>query len=230
MTFAMKVMFIRVASVFGVAAILGVAGPASALEKCGETPALYGSLPYSAALYTLYAPCERVLEQNERTFVGGASQRFLEACKVSVEPENLSMLQKFLTSSELVGAMGAQYGSKDLGASVGSQIGSTTDYGLGVAFANNTKCERADEFLSHVVEYLKRQDAAGSEGLFVQTCAQYYSGQYSADQCQCIADIGASVYPRIHEMEFAREGIYSIIQANPLVGLQIGMQCGVSDY
>ncbi len=214
-------------------AISLTAVPALGANKCPPTPANLQGFEFAEALVALWVPCEREYSQKEQVFIAGLTQKFVTDCGAPRNPEARGILQKFLTSSALVGSIGSRYGSPDLGEGLGDQAASMSAYALGEKTATNLGCEgdTAKRMTNNLVSHLKRtaSDGAG-QSTYVAGCAKYYAGRYSVQQCQCIADIGRSIYPKIHQYEFSRDSIYSIIQSNPFVGLQVGIQCGIGDY
>jgi hypothetical protein len=66
-----------------------------------------------------------------------------------------------------------------------------------------------------------------SESIFVKTCRQ---GRLSGTQCQCLADVGSGVIPRIHEGPYSRDVIPIIVTRNPIVGRALMRECLIWDY
>ena len=197
--------------------------------ECRTTLARYAQFMFPQLLSALDRSCLTTLDAKEQLFVAGLTQHFLENCKVPTQ--HRLKLQKFLTSSSLVGAIGGQYGNKDLGAGLGDQTASGTVYAAGASVAKEMGCQDATRLTNGVLAYLDRTASGNGQGAkYVKGCVQYYGGQYSEQQCQCVADIGQSLYPNIHSLEFSRDSIASIIQRNPFVGLQIAGQCRIGNY
>lgn len=205
---------------------------ANAIENCGPTPRDYQQHEYGDALFSIWSPCRRTLSPKEQVFVAGVSQYLLTQCRYPADIQARLKLQRFLSSSAFVGSIGRQYGNPNLGEGLGDQAASMTAYAVGEATAKAIGCTEVGEHLAgRVVEYLDRT-AGGSPNApnYVEECASYYSGRYTKQQCQCLADIGRSVFPNIHQTPFSSASIKRIIQSNPLVGLQIAFQCQIGDY
>jgi len=218
-----------------VAILLGLSqtfSSATAIENCGSTPRGYQRHEYGATLYSLQRPCHRTLTPKDQVFVAGASQYLLSQCGYPEDIQSRLKLQRFLTSSAFVGIIGRQYGNPNLGEGLSDQAASTVAYTAGEAYAESTGCSREGKSLAEdIVKYLDRT-AEGSPNApnYVKGCARYYSGRYTEQQCQCVADIGRSVFPNIHQTSFSSASIKKIIQNNPFVGLQIAFQCRIGDY
>lgn len=205
---------------------------AHGIENCGATPRDYRQHEYRDVLYSIEKPCNRTLSPKEQVFVAGLSQYFLTQCKYPSDIQSRLKLQKFLTSSAFVGVIGRQYGNPNLGKGLGDQAASGIAYAAGQKFAELIDCKPGGEIIAHnVVDYLDRTSSGPAEGPnYVAECTNYYSGRYTKQQCQCLADIGRSVFPNIHQTRFSSGSIKRIIQSNPFVGLQIAMQCKIGDY
>lgn len=113
-----------------------------------------------------------------------------------------------------------------------------------IEFATNVNAGRADADALHekygcvspvtlalqhgLVRTVQIEATVSSESLFVQSCS---SQGLSLKQCACLAELGRGVAPRIEKMGYDRRTtIKSIVESNPFLGIQIGVQCGISDY
>lgn len=212
-------------------AVLGV-NLSMAVGNCGSIPQEYKHEDFGGTLYSLKAPCNRTLSTKEQVFVAGLSQYLLTQCGYPSDLNSRMKLQKFLTSSALVGVVGSQYGNPDLGKGLGDQMKSGVAYAVGEKAGKSIGCNTiGKKVANNIVSYIERTSTATNNGPnYVAGCASYYSGRYSKKQCQCIADIGRSVSPNIHNTRFSSSSIKRIIDSNPFVGLQIAFQCGIGDY
>jgi hypothetical protein len=201
-----------------------------AAKDCGPTPKKYAEMEYGSALHGLDNNCIRTFSPQEQLFVAGLSRSLLESCGLPKDRGSRLKLEKFLTSSMWVSGAGRRYGDSREG--LGNAFDSLQAYSAGSIASKSIGCGPEGERLSKgIVNYLDRTSGAGGGGsTYVDGCARYYSGQYTREQCQCVADIGRSIFPDIHQSAFSRESIGSIVNANPLVGLQMGMRCGIGDY
>lgn len=79
-----------------------------------------------------------------------------------------------------------------------------------------------------LVRTLQVNASASSDSLFVQSCSVQ---GLSLKQCACLAELGRGVAPKIERMAYDRRStIKSIVERNPLLGVQIGVECGISNY
>lgn len=205
---------------------------AAAIDNCGPTPPNYNKHQYGKTLYSLDTPCQSTFSPKEQVFVAGISQGLLSNCGFPKDLKSRLKLQKFLTSSTLVGTIGSQYGNRDLRITLGDQAASGAAFSAGVVTAEKIGCtEAGNQLANNVVSYLDRTaEGAPDKPNYIDGCAKYYSGRYTKQQCRCIADIGRSVFPNIHETKFSPSSIKSMIRSNPFVGLQVALQCQIGDY
>lgn len=204
----------------------------NAASTCGKIPQDYRNLEYGPVLYSLLKPCSRTFSHKEQVFVAGLSQGLLEKCGYPSNPNSRLKLQKFLSSSIFVGIIGRQYGNPNLGKGLEDQAASQAAYVTGISTAKSIGCTALGKNTANgIVKYLDRTSSDGDvSNNYVNGCTKYYSGRYTKAQCQCIADIGRSVFPNIHAQAFSPRSIKSIINSNPFVGMQIGFQCGIGNY
>lgn len=113
-----------------------------------------------------------------------------------------------------------------------------------VDFATNAKAGRADAealgekygcasrvaaaFAKGVVRTAQIDATASSDSLFVQSCSRQ---GLSLKQCGCLAELGRGVTPKIEKMGYDRRTtIKWMVERNPFLATQIGVQCGISSY
>ena len=219
------------ASLFLIAS-LAFFSSANAIENCGPTPQDYQQHEFGSTLFSIWSPCRRTLSPKEQVFVAGISRYLLSQCGYPPDIQARLKLQRFLSSSIFVGIIGLEYGNPNLGEGLGDQAASMAAYTVGEVTAEQIGCTETGEQLARsVVEYLDRTaEGAPDAPNYVTGCAKYYSGRYTKRQCQCLADIGRSVFPNIHQTSFSSASIKRIVQSNPFVGLQIAFQCQIGDY
>lgn len=205
---------------------------AGSREVCGPTPAHYQGQSYGDLLYALDQGCMRTLDAREQTFTVGMSQFFLENCDFPRNPEKRDQLRNFLIGSVLTVTGGRQYSHPNPLMAVADQLENTALFGLGVKTAGAIGCtDTGDHLADNVVAYLYQTALGSADGpSYVDSCATHYAGQYSRAQCECLANIGRSVFPNIHSQAFSQSSIKSILQSNPLLGFQIMLQCRMVDY
>nr|VFJ43842.1 MAG: hypothetical protein BECKFW1821A_GA0114235_100543 [Candidatus Kentron sp. FW] len=202
--------------------------------ECSETPTEYKTHDYGDLLFSLESSCVKTLSQKEQLFVAGLSQRILETCSFPSDPASRLVLTRFLSSSAFVGVIGGQYGNPDLGRGLQDQAQSMSIYSAGAATLDWIGgCNPHARLIADgVVHYLRKTASKGPNNTpnYVEGCVRYYSGKYTEEQCQCIADLGRAIFPNIHQTDFSPKSIKRMIEANPFVGLMVGIQCRVGDY
>jgi hypothetical protein len=196
---------------------------------CGALPQRYREREYGSTLHALEVSCRRALTPEEQVFMGGLAQGLLQTCAFPADPRRREKLSTFLTSSGLVAAFGRDFSSLRLRDGVVSQVVAATAYAAGEGASQWAGCTPLGALLAEgVVAYLDRISTTSNR--FVQGCARYYQGRYTAAQCQCLADVFRAVEPDVYSQEFTRDVFPYISQRNPFVGLQAAMQCGIVSY
>ncbi|MGF6695207.1 hypothetical protein M2318_005308 [Metapseudomonas resinovorans] len=204
-------------------------GQASA-QPCGEVPAEYRQHRYAPALHAVLSKCSREFSQDEQMFIAGMSQSLIDNCGFPESMESRSHLAPFLTSASLVIATGGSR-SGGLGEQMSDQMTNVAAYGAGGEVAGKLGCGQwASQLADNIVEVVSAAQAVRARSPYVIGCAQQYAGTYTEQQCQCVADVGSSAIPGLHEREFSSASFREIIQAYPFLGIQIAMQCGIGDY
>ncbi|GJL53128.1 MAG: hypothetical protein NPIRA02_02600 [Nitrospirales bacterium] len=199
---------------------------------CTTIPDRYRQEEYGDVLHALEGPCPRTFSEKEQLFIAGLSQKLLQDCGLPTGLQSRRRLQKFLSSSRMVALIGSQYGNPNLQKGWRDQAISTTVYGVGALFGQSIGCGNRARLLTHrIMEYLTRTAGGNGKGSrYVKGCMSYYANRYSNRQCQCLADLGRAIMPNIHQSKFDRSSIQVLIKRNPLIGLQIAVQCGIGNY
>lgn len=220
---------VLVSSILFVAPLRADAQPAA----CGEVPAAYQAVAFGAALFALETNCVRPLGTDEQAFLAGLGRTLRARCGLPHSLADQAEMLSFLVSSMSVMMAGRSYAEGDLLDSWRGQVTGIAAFDAGSRRAEELDCDGpvAERLADGILAYLRRS-AAVPEGQpsFVRGCARHYEGTYSEAQCQCIADVGRAVLPDLHRQAFDRQLIRRIIRRNPLVGLQVAMQCRIGDY
>jgi hypothetical protein len=204
---------------------------ANAENRCEAPLDKYSGTEYGDVLTTLETDCVSALSPKQLLFTAGLAEALLEKCGLPRDLNSRYTLTTFLTSTLWVSIIGREYLNPDLGTGLRDQASSTVVYAAGQAALRVIGgCEGsiAPIVANGIVKYLDRTAAAAPR--YVDGCARYYAGRYSREQCQCLADVGRSVFPDIYQTTFSPGSIRALIQRNPAVGLQVGLQCGISNY
>jgi hypothetical protein len=207
-----------------------VAGSASAeetSERCGATPTDYEG-EFGPMLFALITGCKRDFSQREQLFIAGLSDRILSQCDVPSHPGTRTKLLSFITASAMVP-------SQTLGDNIAdhmrNQVIHQAALVAGVKAFDEIGCGRtADRIASSVAKYLGEGANETERSVFVRGCADRYAGTYTVEQCQCVGDLARTVFPQIHGSAFDRGIFKRIAESNPLLGLNVAMQCGIGDY
>lgn len=197
--------------------------PSSATQQAGK---------FGGALHAAKTGCTKRFSSVEETFLGGIASVLIGNCHYSRSAEAQKRLETLVTTAASKTMYGEKRNDEDLGKMVSSQAEHISAMTLGSEIAEKFRCDKiGDKTLKNIDNYLETSSKASSpHGGFVDGCTDYYSGRYSKAQCQCIADVGRSMYPDIYDMGYHPSIIKSVIDKNPIIGLQITMQCHIGNY
>ncbi len=199
-------------------------------QPCGEIPEEYRQHRYAPALFAVLSKCDREFSQDEQMFIAGIAQSLIDNCGFPESMESRSQLAPFLTSASLVIATGGSR-SGSLGEQMSDQMTNVAAYGTGGEIANKLGCSQwASDLADNIVEVVSAAQAVRASSPYVRGCAQQYAGTYTEQQCECVANVGSTAIPDLHNREFASASFREIIQAYPFLGIQIATQCGIGDY
>lgn len=192
-------------------------------------PVPYASFPPSqeALLKSVINGTFRTPGRDEIGFLAGMFGQSVEKCgKPAMQPR---LLLVDLLKKGVVLALGSDY-MGSMGSSLSSVAAGVANYADGVSFADALGCD--DRFVDAFYDVLaatwfeRSQDADGRPPLFVRSCAL----DRQPAQCQCIMSVVETVQPKVSHQEYSRGVIYSAMEMQPLIGIEIGTRCGVSNY
>ena len=190
------------------------------------------SIPYSSILAPYGDQLRRLangdpvnIDGSSLLFFGGLSGHYLENCPNSVSGETRSRVESFATTGVLRAGIGSNYSNPDIGKMMADAASGQSIFLGGQSAARLIGCDGAGPLLTYVDDLIQSnsQSQDGEVSLFVRSCA----AEFDERRCNCLADVGRAAFPNIHKRRYSRSIIPSIISANPLVGLQIGMTCGI---
>lgn len=159
--------------------------------------------------------------------LGGIADHLLTRCSndLSLSTAERLRLADFVSTAATRAAIGGRYSDPDLGRGIGDQMGGMAVYATGGQMVQGVPCgEDASGFLKHIVSSVNAQRDEG--GRFVSTCTPVHG----VTKCQCLAEIGQSVFPGFQSAEYSRDAVYGVIQANPFLGLMVAGKCGIVNY
>lgn len=208
-------------------------GRPAMLNPCGPLPARYRKQEYGGVVYSLETGCERTFDRHEQIFVVGLSADLLGRCQLPTAAASRRKIEEFLNSSRWVAALGGEYATGSLPQGLEDQQAAQAAALAGEKAVKSVGCDdpRLHVLALAIVKYLDRTASGGGAGAnWVKGCVEFYFGQYTEKQCQCIADIGRSVFPDIHQQPFSREYIANITKSNPFLGFAMMAQCRLWNY
>ena len=178
--------------------------------------------------------CKKTVTVVEQVFAGGVAAQFIKVCGIPKAAQSRSKIKKFIASQLLKVGIGHDFGGDDLGNTMATQTENQIAWSEGAMDAEKIGCgSRADKIISNLESYINSTSGKdGKPSRFVQGCVAHYEGDmgYDVQKCQCVADIGRTVFARIHESAFEPETFRKIIKANPLLAGQMIYQCKAIKY
>lgn len=198
------------------------------LLKSANIPYKKIDAPYRQILQSMANAQPVHFDASTMMFFGGLSSYFGEHCKNSLSIGERTRVAQFIVSSTQRAAMGNNYSNKNVGESMRQQIAGQTILVTGLQSAKIMRCGAATPMLTLVADMVESNETndEGGEPLFIRSCAPVHG----SSKCKCLAKTGMAVFPDINHRRYSSRTIRQIIKRNPLIGLQIGMGCGISRY
>lgn len=161
-------------------------------------------------------------------FFGGLGSGMLRQCGTPVKGRAKAEMQKFVLTSANGSLLGTMYSDKDMRKAWASSAQQQTIFSTGIRVGEQIPCAQAERASMGILKALRVSSRGADGGLspFVKSCRSSFDQR----RCQCLADTGRTVMPDIHKRYYNRRIIKTIIQQNPLIGLQIAMTCKISNY
>lgn len=155
----------------------------------------------------------------------GITQAITERCSGVIAASDRATLARLSVSGISNLIVGSDYSNPDMRKSWQSQADNLALTTLGVQAGNRLPCtsSAAGKVASLIARSMKANE---SSNVFINSCTK----SFNKTQCGCIAKIGSGVIPDLHQRYYSRSLIKEIIKRNPLLGIQIGLACGVSNY
>ncbi len=161
--------------------------------------------------------------------LGGAADVLFTQCDdLSVSTEDRVVLGSFIQTAATRAAVGGRYSDPSLSETLGSQASGTAYYNAAGLYVLNTYgCGKdGSALLSRIADTIQASKAKSVESTFVKTC----KARHSEQTCVCTAEVGRAVDPNFDNRTYSADTIRSILAANPFLGMQVGMKCGLSNY
>jgi hypothetical protein len=163
-------------------------------------------------------------------FMGGIAHYLINACNLPGSIADRATLMLFVKASNDRAVFGADYSNPNVFQGLASQFSGGAIYLAGVDFARRLDCsgQVAKDLASGLARTVKANETGpdGGPPRFITTCTP----KFSETRCECLAKLGRAVIPNIYQMEYHRDIIKRIVQGSPLVALQVGTACQISNY
>jgi hypothetical protein len=202
------------------------------LASAGNSAAVGNDTPpeYSATAKAIVRGEAFTFTDASFLFTGGMASELLEACALDLSAADRAEIAAFVYAVSQQAMMGNDYGNPDLSEALSDQLSSGAAFAAGIETARQAGCSEplATTIAGNILGLVRanRSGPDGGEPPFLGSCGTVFSGP----QCACLAQLGSAVYTDIYQMTYSRDVIAGIIQANPLLGLQVAMVCGISEY
>lgn len=186
------------------------------------------------AYRTTYERIERgepfVFDDSSYMFVAGLAAELIEACGLPSQATDRVELWTFVQGAILRAGVGPNYSNPDIGENIGQVLGGQAAMTAGILAVRSLSCDSATarELAGDVLALVRSNDARGADGQspFTRSCLN----QFSAFQCDCLASLGRGVFPNINQMEYSRGLMAELINRNPILALQVALQCQIGNY
>lgn len=185
--------------------------------------------PYRNMLLRLYNPGPFQFNDTSYIFLGGIALYLVQECGFPRNVSDRVELARFIQGVQNRAALGNDYSNPNLGEMLTNRVSGVALLAYAREVGRILGCTATGESVSNAIFNAvrsNREGVAGGPPSFVEGCTR----QFSSSQCRCLANIGQSVIPNIHQIPYDRMVIYRIIQGNPLLGFQIMMECQIVNY
>ena len=127
-------------------------------------------------------------------------------------------LRAFVSKTS-VGTLSASHGS-------GGGLDEIAPQLAGQTFGKRIDCARHAQRLMTQLAVVLRKTA--TQDSFVSSCAA--KSHYGRDKCDCLAGVFETVHPEIRGASFSRRTMEELIGPNPMLGIMVGVTCGIYEY
>ncbi|MEM1194657.1 MAG: hypothetical protein AAGH57_01010 [Pseudomonadota bacterium] len=161
--------------------------------------------------------------------LGGAIDVMFSQCQdLNVASADRLTLASFVQTAATRAAAGGRYSDPSLSETLGSQVNGSAYYTAAGAYALETYgCgARGSTLLARIADTINVSKARSSESTFVKTCR----ARHNEATCVCTAEIGRAVDSDFDSRTYSADTIRSIISANPFLGMQVSLKCGLVNY
>ena len=181
-------------------------------------------------LTALQSGCVDTIPSKALLFLGGLAEQLVKQCRLPPNSAERLQLALFIQTAQLAAAGGSQYSNPDLGRMAEDQMRSQQAYLLGLAtFDDLGGCDSpvSGHLASGLLAYLRLREARSP---WIDGCEVHYADRYTREQCACVAEHLLILFPDIHTQPFSRSSMTQVIEAQPLVALQLGVRCRIGNY
>jgi len=195
-------------------------------DDAGAAAPPSGTGPATSGVPAVYADYVRKLWAGEdfgvsarnAPFLAGMADVILQRCELPGPGSDREQLRAFVTKTS-VGTLSDSHGSGGGLDKIGPQL-------AGQTFGNSIDCARhAQRLMTQLAAVLRK---TGAQNKFVSGCAA--SGRYSREKCNCLAGVFETVHPEIRGASFSRRTMEELIGRNPVLGIMVGVTCGIYEY
>lgn len=195
-------------------------------DDAGAAAPPTGTGPETSGIPAIYADYVRKLWAGEdfgvsarnAPFLAGMADVILQRCELPGLGSDREQLQAFVTKTS-VGTLSASHGSGGGLDEIGPQL-------AGQTFGKRIDCARHAQRLMTQLAVVLRKTA--TQDSFVSSCAA--KSRYGRDKCDCLAGVFETVHPEIRGASFSRRTMEELIGPNPVLGIMVGLTCGIYEY
>gem|GEM_PF-5440167 len=170
------------------------------------------------------------LDDGTRLILGGIATELHAKCSLNLSSSERVELLAFIksTAERVVG--GSNLGSLKFGEAWRDMANGQALFNAGVAIGKAFRCSKptVDGLARLVIDAVQSNTTGpnGGDPIFIRTCAQHLSGT----QCRCLAKVGSSVIPNIHQERYSRYLVSRITKGNLFSGMQVFAVCKIARY
>ena len=173
---------------------------------------------YAEYVSKLWSGEEFGVSDRNAPFLAGMADVILQQCDELSLGRDRGQLRSFSVKTSL--------GSLSSSQASGGGLDKIAPQLAGQNFGKSVDCARHAQRLMTQLAATLRKTAAQDD--FVSSCAAKSS--YGRSKCDCLAGVFETVHPEIRGASFSRRTMEELIGPNPLLGIMVGVTCGIYKY
>jgi uncharacterized protein len=159
----------------------------------------------------------------------GAASALLEECRVDLSMAERLEVVDFVKSATLAAALGSDFSNPDMTKTWSSQHRGMAQYTAGVTAVRTMGCsgDLPSNLARSILEAVRfNREGSGNGAVFLDSCSR----RHGAGTCGCVLTQGMALDANLADKVYSQDLIYGLLERNPMIGLVMITQCGLTEY